>query len=127
VNPVDQNVTADQTNITSDQTNITADGGIIGAFARVQGTRRGYYAGLLRDVADVFDIYLAGDFSNSAVSLVPVGNADYPLFGWMTQVPATTALYNFALANGGGSAPVTGTYSINSAGVKNMSIPRYVV
>lgn len=97
------------------------------AFARVQAVQRGQYAKIFRDVGDVFDIAVAGDLSDSTVSQVPVGNPDYPLYGWMLVVPNSTPLYNFTLANPGQSTPVQGTYSANSQGVVNLSIPRYVV
>lgn len=94
------------------------------AFARVQAAQRGFYAGIFRNVGDVFDIALAGDFSDSTVSQVPVGNPDYPLYGWMTQVPSTTPLFSYAIY--GNSTPVQGIYAPNSVGVINLSIPRYV-
>jgi len=94
------------------------------AFARVQAVQTGFYAGIFRDIGDVFDIQNAGDYSNSTVNY---GSVASPFFGWMTQVPSTTALYSFALSNGGFSSVVQGTYSANSQGVVNLSIPRYVV
>lgn len=97
------------------------------AFARVKAIQRGQYAKVFRDVGDVFDIANSSDLSDSTVSQVPVGNPDYPLYGWMLVVPGTTPLYSFALSNQGSSTPVQGTYSTNSLGVKNLSIPRYVV
>lgn len=97
------------------------------AFARVKAVQRGQYAKVFRDVGDVFDIVNSSDLSDSTVSQVPVGNPDYPLYGWMLVVPGTTPLYSFALSNQGSSTPVQGTYSTNSQGVKNLSIPRYVV
>lgn len=97
------------------------------SFARVQAVQRGQYGGIFRDVGDVFDIANSTDLSDSTVSQVPVGNPDYPLYGWMLVVPTPTPLYSFALSNGGSSTPVQGTYSVNSQGVTNLSIPRYVV
>lgn len=97
------------------------------AFARVKAVQRGQYAGIFRDVGDVFDIANSTDLSDSTVSQVPPGNPDYPLFGWMLVVPNATPIYSFALANQGSSTPVQGTYSNNSQGVPNLSIPRYVV
>jgi hypothetical protein len=97
------------------------------AFARVQAVQRGQYGGVFRDKGDVFDITNASDLSDSTVSQVPVGNPDYPLFGWMLVVPNATPLYSYALSNGGNSSVVQGTYSANSQGVTNLSIPRYVV
>lgn len=96
------------------------------AYARVQAVQRGQYSGIFRDVGDVFDIDNAGDLSDSTVSQVPVGNPDYPLYGWMLVVPNVTPLYSFALANQGQSTLVQGIYGTNSQGVKNLSIPRYV-
>lgn len=96
------------------------------AFARVKAVTGGQYGGVYRDIGDVFDIQNSSDFSNALVSQVPVGNPDYPLFGWMLQVPGGTPLYNYALANGGQSRPTQGIYVTNSQGVKNLSIPRYV-
>lgn len=100
---------------------------IIGS-ARVQAVQRGFYAGIWRDVGDVFDIADTGDFSDSTVSLVSPGDPDYPLYGWMLSVPANTPLFNYALSNGQGlSTPVQGIYGLDSAGHKVLSIPRYVV
>lgn len=97
------------------------------AFARVKAAARGFYSGIWRDIGDVFDIANSTDFSNSTVSQVPVGNPDYPLYGWMTQVPGATPLYSYALSNGMGlSAPAQGTYGVDSAGHPVLSIPRYV-
>lgn len=97
------------------------------AFARVQAVQRGFYAKTFRDVGDVFDIAVAGDLSDSTVNQVPVGNPDYPLFGWMLVVPGTTPLYSYALSNQGQSTLVQGTYSKNSVGVTNLTIRRTVV
>lgn len=94
------------------------------AYARVQATQRGQYGGIWRDVGDVFDIQNASDFSNSTVNY---GSVATPLYGWMLQVPSATPLYSFALASGGASTPVKGTYSNNSQGVPSLSIPPYVV
>lgn len=96
------------------------------AFARVKAVQRGQYQGIFRDVGDVFDIANSSDLSDATVSQVPVGNPDYPLYGWMLVVPGTTPLYSYALSNGGNSTIVQGTYSNNTQGVKNLSIPRYV-
>lgn len=94
--------TADIAIITADQGNFTADGGInLTTFMRVQAVVAGDYNGIWRDIGDVFDIVLLADLSNSTVSIVPVGNPDYPLYGWMKQVPASTPLYSYALSNGG--------------------------
>ena len=97
------------------------------AYARVKAIQRGQYGGILRDVGDVFDIVNASDLSDATVSQVPVGNPDYPLYGWMLVVSGTIPLYSYALSNGGSSTVVQGIYSNNTQGVKNLSIPRYVV
>lgn len=73
------------------------------AIIRVQAKRAGTTANVWRDVGDVFDVD-STQFSDSTVSYVPVGNPDYPLYGWMTQVPGTTPLYSYALSNGGMSS-----------------------
>ena len=78
---------------------------------RVIAVSRGYYNGSWRDPGDVFDLLSAADYSSSAVSQVPVGNALYPLYGWMQQVPETTPLYSYALSNYGLSSVVVATYS----------------
>lgn len=69
--------------------------------ARVQAVAAGFYKSDWKDIGDVFDVTNTADFSDSTSAQVPVGNPDYPLFGWMTSVPAATPLYNFALRNGG--------------------------
>lgn len=98
------------------------------AFARVQAAQRGFYAATWRDIGDVFDIANASDFSDASVPYNSPGNPDYPLYGWMTQVPGTTPLYTYSLANGAGlSDPAQGVYGIDSAGHPLLSIPRYVV
>lgn len=96
------------------------------AYARVKAVRPGQYAGIFRDVGDVFDIQNASDFSNALVSQVPVGNPLYPFYGWMLQVPSNSQLVSFALSNGGASSNVSGSYVPNAVGVANLSIPRYV-
>lgn len=98
---------------------------IIGS-ARVQAVQAGFYAGIWRDIGDIFDIADPGDFSDSTVSLVPVGNPDYPLYGWMLQVVPAAPLVEYSLSGNGASTNVTGTYSTNSQGVRNLSIPRHV-
>lgn len=87
----------------------SADGYIpYGAAAmRVKAVAAGFYNGDYKDIGDVFDIYETTDFSSSTVSQVPVSNPDYPVYGWMTQVPSTTPLFSWALANGGASSPRT--------------------
>jgi hypothetical protein len=119
--------TADSGSVTADSTSYEASGGLGAAYARVQAVARGWYNGIFRDVGDVFDIYSVNDFSPSNVSIVPPGNPNYPLYGWMLQVPSTTPLYSFALSNGGASTPVQGKYANNSQGVSNLSIYPYVV
>lgn len=66
--------------------------------ARVQAVQAGFYPEIWRDIGDIFDIADPGDFSDSTVSLVPVGNPDYPLYGWMLSVAANTPLFSYALA-----------------------------
>ena len=94
------------------------------SFARVQAVQRGAYGGIFRDVGDIFDIQNASDFSNSTVNY---GSVTTPSYGWMLQVASATPLYSYALSNGGISTLVQGTYSANSQGVTNLSIPTYVV
>jgi hypothetical protein len=94
------------------------------SYARVQAVSPGFYGGNYYNIGDVFDIQNAADFQSSAVSTVPPGNPLYPLYGWMKQVPPTTALYSWAAY--GNSSPVTGIYKPNGAGAVNLSIPRYV-
>lgn len=95
------------------------------ATIRVQAVTGGFALGIWRDIGDVFDID-SSLFSDSTVSMVPVGNPDYPLYGWMLQVSGATPLYSYSLAHGGQSLPAQGTYQPNSAGVLMLSIPRYV-
>ena len=73
---------------------------------RVQAATAGTYNGTFRDVGDVFDV-AATLFSDATLSQVPVGDPDYPLYGWMLQVVAGTPLYSWASANGGASSPST--------------------
>lgn len=63
---------------------------------RVQAIAAGYYLGDYRDIGDVFDLANTGDLSDSTVSQVPVGNPDYPVYGWMLIVPGTTPLFSWA-------------------------------
>ena len=63
---------------------------------RVQAVASGFYRGQYRDIGDVFDLANTGDLSDSTVSQVPVGNADYPIYGWMLVVPSTTPLFTWA-------------------------------
>lgn len=70
------------------------------ATIRVKAVAAGFALKIWRDIGDVFDID-SSLYSDSTVSFVPVGNPDYPLYGWMLQVPGTTPLYSFALSNGG--------------------------
>lgn len=55
----------------------------------VQATADGYYHGLFHPKDDIFYISNITDFSDSSVSLVPVGNPDYPVYGWMRMVAGT--------------------------------------
>lgn len=52
----------------------------------VMAMQDGYYQGLFHPKGDVFYILNAADFSDSSVSLVPPGNPDYPIYGWMQFV-----------------------------------------
>ena len=70
---------------------------------RVQATTPGFYLRQYRDIGDVFDLTTPADLSDSTVSFVPVGNPDYPLYGWMLVVPGTTPLFTWA--NSGLSSP----------------------
>jgi hypothetical protein len=95
------------------------------AYARVTATQGGFYANIWRDVGDVFDIAVAGDFSNSAVNY---GSAATPFYGWMTQVASTTSLYSYSLSNGMGlSDPFQSVQGADTAGHPLWSIPRTVV
>lgn len=73
----------------------SADGFIPGGF-RVMAVAAGYYQGDYKDIGDVFDIVSNNDFSDSTVSQVPVGNPDYPIYGWMLKVSATYPLFSWA-------------------------------
>jgi hypothetical protein len=72
---------------------------------RVRATAAGYFEGVYRDIGDVFDISDTSDFTDSAQSQVPVGNPDYPEYGWMVIVPSSTPLFSFA--SSGLSSPRT--------------------
>lgn len=74
-------------------------------FARVQATQAGFYRGDYKDTGDVFDLYSAQDLSDSTVSQVPVGDPDYPIYGWMKVVPSSTPLFSWALTGSGASSP----------------------
>lgn len=63
---------------------------------RVQAVAAGFYNKIYRDIGDVFDLLSTGDLSDSTVSQVPVGNPDYPVYGWMLVVPGNTPLFSFA-------------------------------
>lgn len=63
---------------------------------RVQAVAAGQYLGDYKDIGDVFDLANSADLSDSTVSYVPVGNPDYPVFGWMVVVPSTTPLFSWA-------------------------------
>ena len=82
---------------------ITSGSPIIPPPVRVRVVRAGYYAGEYRNIGDVFDIASITDYSDSTMNLVPIGNPDYPLYGWMLQVPPTTPLYNYARVSGSAS------------------------
>lgn len=83
---------------------------------RVQATAPGFYNGRFRNIGDVFDLNSPSDLSDSTVSLVPVGNPLYPLYGWMKQVAANTPLVDFSLSNNGASSQVQTTSGVNKAG-----------
>jgi hypothetical protein len=70
---------------------------------RVQSVAAGFYRGDYKDIGDVFDLANGGDLSDSTVSYVPVGNPDYPVYGWMLVVPSTTPLFSWAAS--GNSSP----------------------
>lgn len=70
---------------------------------RVQAVAAGFYKSDYKDIGDVFDILNSGELSDSTVSSVPVGNPDYPVFGWMLQVPPSTPLFSWAST--GNSSP----------------------
>lgn len=72
------------------------------ATIRVKAIAAGCALKIWRDIGDVFDID-SSLYSDSTVSYVPAGNPDYPLYGWMLQVAASTPIYSYALANGGQS------------------------
>jgi hypothetical protein len=63
---------------------------------RVQATVAGFYRGDYKDIGDVFDLLSWSDLSDSTASFVPIGNPDYPVYGWMLVVPSTTALFSWA-------------------------------
>jgi hypothetical protein len=63
---------------------------------RVQAVAAGFYNGSYRNIGDVFDLLQVADFADSIASFVPAGNPDYPVYGWMLSVPATTPLFSFA-------------------------------
>jgi hypothetical protein len=63
---------------------------------RVQAVAAGFYLGDYKDVGDVFDLLNTADLSSSTVSQVPVGNPDYPLYGWMLVVSSTYPLFSWA-------------------------------
>lgn len=75
---------------------------------RVQAVAAGFYKGQMRAIGDVFDLLSPSDLSDSTVSQVPIGNPDYPLYGWMLQVPATATLVNQSLNGMGQSATING-------------------
>jgi hypothetical protein len=94
---------------------------------RVQAVAPGFYGRSFRNVGDVFDITPEA-FSDSTVSLVPIGNPDYPLYGWMLQVASTTPLSTYSLSTGQGlSDPYQSVMGVDSAGHPLWSIPRTVV
>lgn len=100
---------------------------IIGSSA-VQATARGDCLGIFRDIGDVFLLTDPGQFSDSAVSQVPVGDPDYPIYGWMLSVPQNTPLYSFALANGGASTVVIASQGVNKGAQQVWgNAKRYVV
>ena len=93
---------------------------------RVKAVQPGQYGGLYLDIGDVFDLASPVDLSDSTVSQVPVGNPDYPLYGWMLQVSPSTPLYSYAQANGT-SYQTQEIYGTDSAGHRILPIPRYVL
>lgn len=63
---------------------------------RVQAVAAGFYNKDYKDIGDVFDLLSPADLSDSTVSQVPIGNPDYPIYGWMLVVPSNTALFSWA-------------------------------
>lgn len=63
---------------------------------RVQAVQAGFYNEDYKDIGDVFDLITGNDFSDSTVSQVPVGDPDYPVYGWMKIVPFNTQLFSWA-------------------------------
>lgn len=63
---------------------------------RVQAVAAGFYRGDYKDIGDIFDLVNGADLSDSTVSQVPIGNPDYPVYGWMLQVASTTPLFSWA-------------------------------
>lgn len=112
--PVAGSFTADS-GVTADTGAFDASGGLV-AFARVQAVAPGFYRGVFRNIGDVFDIYLPQDLSDSTVSSVPVGDPDYPLYGWMLKVGAQAPLTDYSLSTQGASSPVVATQATNAAG-----------
>ena len=64
--------------------------------ARVQAVSAGFYRGDYKDIGDVFDLVSTADFSDSTQPQTPAGNPDYPVYGWMLSVPASTPLFSWA-------------------------------
>lgn len=87
---------------------------------RVQATAPGFYNGRYRNIGDVFDLNTPGDYAAFNVSLVPVGNPNYPLYGWMMQVAANAQLSDYTLNHGtaGASSPQVETVGTNQGGQK---------
>lgn len=82
--------------------------------SRVQALAPGFSMGAFREVGDVWD---ADVVSDSTISQVPVGDPDYPLYGWMLRVNQSTPLFSYALSRGDGlSATVVASSGVNAAG-----------
>lgn len=85
---------------------------------RVQATAPGFYNGRFRNIGDVFDLNTPGDYVAFNVSLVPAGNPNYPMFGWMMQVSSSAALVDQTLVQGGQSVQPQETVGTNQGGQK---------
>lgn len=65
---------------------------------RVTAVSSGFYGGVFRTQADVFDILYAADYSDSTQNYQSAGGEYAP--GWMLQVASTTPLLNWQQSNG---------------------------
>ena len=82
---------------TADSPVYTADGSGPGIpVMMVQAVAAGFYRGDYKDIGDVFGIFSPFEFSDSTQSIVPVGDPDYPVYGWMLQVAYSTPPFSWA-------------------------------